>query len=79
MQYESSVLKVRVMLFKPLSTIFQFCGGGEFLFCWGKVGNPEITIELPQLTDKIHRIMLYREQLYHIKLYRAHSLSGDRH
>ena len=53
--------KVRIMVLTPLLIIYQLFRGGQF-YCWGKPEYSVKTIDLPQVTDK----------LYHIRLYRVH-------
>jgi hypothetical protein len=62
----------------PLSTIFQlYRGGGQFLLV-EETGAQEKTINLPQVIDKLHHIMLYRVHLAMSGI-RKYNFGGDRH
>ena len=68
---------VRLRCLTPLSTIFQLYRGGHF-YLWRKPEDPEKTIDLSPVTDKLYHKMLSQKKL-HLTMsgIRTHNVSGD--
>ena len=59
----------------PLSTIFELHRGSQF-YWWRKPQDPEKTINLSQVIDKLYHIKLYTLSWSRFEL---HNISGDSH
>jgi hypothetical protein len=70
-------LWVQIPLMTRYTRLFHLYHGCRF-YCWKKSQYPVKTSDLPQVTDKLYHIMLYRVHLVMSGIW-THNVNGDRH